>query len=170
MDDPLVTEEELFEAIRARVDAKQPTDMPETDRVGRASREALDAAERIIGYPLPPLLRRLYSEVANGGFGPFGGVEGVDGGYTSGAGMLVDYLAWRDAEIPEDVDFPEWTAGVVWFCDLGCAMWALLDCRSPEGTMMFSDEGTLYRLDLSLAQWFELWLSGELDMLKLAAS
>ena len=39
--------------------------------------------------PYPPLLRRLYGEVANGG------------GYSSNAGLLVDYIAWRDMEEPE---------------------------------------------------------------------
>jgi len=35
-----------------------------------ASLEQVEEAELKIGYPLPPLLRRLYLEVANGGFGP----------------------------------------------------------------------------------------------------
>src|SRR5262245_41797485 len=33
-------------------------------------REAVEAAEREFGYPFPALLRRLYLEVGNGGFGP----------------------------------------------------------------------------------------------------
>ncbi len=166
-DDLLVTEDEIFEAIRARVNAGQLTDLPGAEREDPVSDEALDNAERIIGYPLPRLLRRLYREVANGGFGPFSGVEGVEGGYTSDAGMLTDYIQWRDEEIPED--FPAWMPGVVSFCDFGCAMWALLDCRTAEGKMLFLDEGTLYPLDLTLAQWFELWLAGELDMHDLSA-
>jgi hypothetical protein len=48
-------------------------------------------------------------------------------------------------------------------------MWALLDCRSPEGQILFLDQSTLHHLDLALAQWLELWLSGKLDMSKLAA-
>jgi hypothetical protein len=161
-----VTDDEIFEAIRLRVDAGQLTDMPDAEREDPASDEALDHAELVIGYPLPPLLRRLYAEVANGGFGPFSGVEGVDGGHTDGVGMLTDYVEWRDEEMPED--FPARMPGVVSFCDFGCAMWALLDCRTPGGKIMFLDEGTLHPLDLSLARWFELWLAGELDMDKLA--
>src|SRR5262245_5632447 len=38
-----------------------------------ASEAALDAAEARLGTPLPAFLRRLYAEVANGGFGPGGG-------------------------------------------------------------------------------------------------
>jgi SMI1/KNR4 family protein SUKH-1 len=162
-----MTDDEIFEAIRLRVGAGQSTDLPGTDhREEPASSEALDEAEHIIGYPLPPLLRRLYAEVANGGFGPFDGVEGVEGGHTDGPGMLADYIEWRDEEMPED--FPAWMPGVVSFCDFGCAMWALLDCRTPEGKILFLDQSTLHSLDLPLARWFELWLAGELDMHKLA--
>ena len=162
-----MTEDEVFAAIRLRVEAGQPTDLPGADPEEPAPEEALDDAERVIGYPLPPLLRRLYAEVANGGFGPFGGVEGVDGGFASEAGMLADYTGWRDDELPED--FPAWTPGVVSFCDFGCAMWALLDCRTPAGKVLFLDQSTLFDLDLTLARWFTLWLAGDLDMVKLAA-
>ena len=48
------------------------------------------AAERVIGFPLPPLLRRIYGEIANGGVGPFLGVEGLPGGYSSEYGEADD--------------------------------------------------------------------------------
>jgi hypothetical protein len=162
-----VTEDEVFQAVALRVEQGRPTDLPGGFREDPASGEALDDAERIIGYPLPALLRRLYAEVANGGFGPFGGVEGVDGGYTGNIGMLADYAEWRDTGSTDG--FPAWTPGVVSFCDLGCSMWALLDCRTPGGKIMFLDQSTLHPLDLSLAQWFASWLAGDLDMDKLAA-
>src|SRR5690242_10047052 len=37
----------------------------------------VDAAEAALGLAIPPLLRRLYTEVGNGGFGPHYGLEGV---------------------------------------------------------------------------------------------
>src|SRR3954471_10895845 len=45
----------------------------EMDRLPRlvpARKKRVDEAQRIIGQPLPGLLRALYLEVANGGFGP----------------------------------------------------------------------------------------------------
>jgi hypothetical protein len=45
-----------------------------------ATQAAVSEAEEIIGLPLPRLLRRLYLEVANGGFGPRSGILGVRGG------------------------------------------------------------------------------------------
>jgi SMI1 / KNR4 family (SUKH-1) len=43
-----------------------------------ASVEALDAAEARLGTPLSDPLRRLYAEIANGGFGPAGGLLSIE--------------------------------------------------------------------------------------------
>src|SRR5262245_23166208 len=43
-----------------------------------ASEAALDAAEARLGTPLPASLRRLYAEIANGGFGPGGGLLPIE--------------------------------------------------------------------------------------------
>ncbi|MGW9454236.1 hypothetical protein [Streptomyces sp. NPDC055632] len=37
----------------------------------------VDLAERSLGYPLPGLLRRLYTEIGDGGFGPEGGLASL---------------------------------------------------------------------------------------------
>jgi hypothetical protein len=42
----------------------------------------VEAAEAKLGFSLPPLLRQLYTEVGNGGFGPGYGLFGLEGGYT----------------------------------------------------------------------------------------
>lgn len=48
-----------------------------------ASEEQLQATETALGFPLPPLLRTLYAEDANGGFGPGAGIQGALGLYSS---------------------------------------------------------------------------------------
>lgn len=48
-----------------------------------ASEILLQATEVALGFPLPSLLRLLYAEVANGGFGPGAGICGAQGGYGS---------------------------------------------------------------------------------------
>ncbi|WBO69503.1 SMI1/KNR4 family protein [Streptomyces camelliae] len=50
----------------------------------------VDAAESIIGRPLPELLRRIYTEVGNGGFGPDAGLASVTGGQRA-SGHLTDW-------------------------------------------------------------------------------
>jgi hypothetical protein len=159
-----MTEDEIVDAVRARISAGRPSDLPDGMPVpAPASDEDIAEAEQIIGYPLPPLLRRLYREVANGGFGPFGGVEGLRDGYVGeGPGMLHEYVTWRN--LPQEPDAPPAPPpGVLFFCDFGCAMWALLDCRHPEGQMWWWDAGDRHKLKLTLAQWFTAWLSGELS-------
>ena len=44
---------------------------------------AIVDAESKLGFRLPPLLREIYSELANGGFGPGNGLIGLTGGYTA---------------------------------------------------------------------------------------
>jgi hypothetical protein len=47
-----------------------------------ASEEQLQITENVLGYSLPPLLRMVYAEVANGGFGPGYGITGAWGGFS----------------------------------------------------------------------------------------
>ena len=85
-----MTDEEILAAIKARVRAGRPRDDDAGERSGvpaPARPGQVEEAERIIGFPVPPLLRRLYLEVANGGVGPGGGgILGLRGGHGSGSG------------------------------------------------------------------------------------
>lgn len=76
----------------------------------------VEAAEKTLGFSLPPLLRDLYTQVANGGFGPGYGIFGLDGGYadpqifdpsslsqTQGGTLTEWYFTYRgkDNQLPE---------------------------------------------------------------------
>lgn len=62
-----------------------------------ATEEQLLATEEALGFALPPLLRALYTQFANGGFGPGYGIFGAIGGFDV-MGTIVDrYLAYIDA-------------------------------------------------------------------------
>ena len=100
-----MTDDEIFAAVRAHLRGGESP--------GPASAEAVAEAEQVIGYRLPRLLRRLYLEVANGGFGPHDGVLGVSGGRVGrGLADIVDvYTALRSD--PEQRD-PAW---LVWLFD-----------------------------------------------------
>ncbi|MEU4116538.1 hypothetical protein AB0F71_18855 [Kitasatospora sp. NPDC028055] len=67
-----MTDDETIEACRR---IARDWDVPPP-----APPEAVVKAERVIGFEFPPLLRRLYTEVSNGGFGPADGVLSVDVG------------------------------------------------------------------------------------------
>lgn len=67
-----MTDDEIIEACRKIAQVRQaPPPAPP---------KAIAEAERVIGFVFPELLRRLYSEVSNGGFGPVDGVLPVDVG------------------------------------------------------------------------------------------
>jgi SMI1/KNR4 family protein SUKH-1 len=158
-----MTDDEIIDAIRIRVSEGRPTDHSGAAVPEPVSEAAITEAERVIDYPLPPLLRRIYREIANGGVGPFGGIEGLPGGYSSGGvGMINDYPRTQEHELPAD-EPPLPPAGVLFFCDFGCAMWSLLDCRHPPGQMWWWAEGNRDKLDLTLPGWFEAWLAGDIN-------
>ncbi|WP_426512973.1 hypothetical protein ACPPVO_21390 [Dactylosporangium sp. McL0621] len=74
--------------------------------------------------------------------------------------MIDGYLEFLAAGF-EPGERPPPPRGVVFFCDFGCAMWALLDCRHPHGQMWWSDQEEHCKLHLTLSEWFSAWLTGD---------
>lgn len=131
---------------------------------------ALDAAEARLGVALPPLLRRLYLEVANGGFGPGSGIVGVRGGWTTDRGKTIEDLHAEMADSVTENPRWVWPAGLVPLVDysgaFGCVDTATadgrmvdwdpdeLDDRGPDGGWSRS----FREVAPSLAAWLETWL------------
>ncbi len=69
-------------------------------------RTTLSQFEKSVGYHLPPLLQRMYCEVANGGFGESYGLIGLVGGARDDTNRDVQQLL-RDFRQP-DSDDPKW--------------------------------------------------------------
>lgn len=128
--------------------------------------------EEAIGCSLPPLLRRLFLEVANGGFGPRqGGILGVRGhGLTchrDWEDLLHVYRAFQSGpgpHVPRDM---------LWLYDWGCAIWSLVECSRPEGQMWVWDPNgaenpspanSLFGQAMTLTEWLTAWLQGRLDL------
>ncbi|MER6578019.1 hypothetical protein [Nonomuraea sp. NPDC001023] len=152
-----MTEDEIFEAIRS--DAGP-------DVLPVASPEAVAEAEDAIGYPLPSLLRRLYLEVGNGGFGARGGIIGVRG-----------YEFWRSdiyADITESAlafrtDPCDPRPGMIQLLDWGCAIASLVDCSDPQGAMWGWDpnlcclDHALFPQDITFASWLAESIGRDFD-------
>lgn len=149
-----MTEQELLDAIRNRsVDPKKRIDMTTVDPpplYAPASTKALDAAEAQVGVVLPALLRRLYTEVGNGGYGPSGGLIGVDGGHTDAAGRNIGALY-------ADLRAQGWPEGLLPLGDWGCGAWACID---RDGRIVTMDESGPTSTGYTLLSWLEAWVSG----------
>ena len=134
-----------------------------------ATSAEVDAAEMALGFSIPMLLRRLYTEVGNGGFGPSYGLEGVPTiPPTPGEADIVamyeqysepspDYPAWR------------WQRGLVPLISGGCLY---IECvnflRPPHPVAMFDGNDydparpvnkSLRPVAASLDERLEMWLA-----------
>src|SRR5262245_5745047 len=72
--------------------------------------EVVDATEAALGVTLPSLLRRLYTEVGDGGFGPGDGIVG--------AAEVVELHNSYAVELAVEQEMGDWPAGLVPLCEL----------------------------------------------------
>lgn len=124
-------------------------------------------AERQLGFPLPVALRRLYSEVGNGGFGPFWGICGLPGGATNTMGMSIIEMYLDDRRYCNNSERGIWPERLVSLCDYGCGIWWCVDCSNPDGAVIWSDpnaggpcEQWFEPISPSLCAWLDDWLDG----------
>lgn len=97
-----------------------------------ATPEQIALTQTLVGFALPPLLALLYTQVANGGFGPGCGLRGSVGGYQWDEQTIVD--AYQHIRMTQVVDLAgqrvQWPSSLLPLCDLGCDQEACLDCQS----------------------------------------
>ncbi|WP_282206216.1 SMI1/KNR4 family protein [Kitasatospora fiedleri] len=120
----------------------------------RAGAGEIAAAERELGFPLPPLLARLYQEVANGGFGP--------------DCFLFPLIGEGRTAVAEYRPCAYWPRGLLPILDWGCGMYAAVDCQDPETPVLLfepnadpDDWAEAWFTDSpSLAKWLRSWVDG----------
>ena len=126
-----------------------------------ASAATLDRVEAGLGMPLPGILRRLYVEVADGGFGPGTGL-------LSAEALLTAYRELRSSppSEAEDDEWPEHLLPLVavddaHFCCLEAATGRVLETDYDE---IESDDDVTFRLTLhEIAPSLPAWLAGWLE-------
>jgi hypothetical protein len=123
-----------------------------------ATEAQVAATERALGFALPLLLRRLYMEVGNGGFGPCRAFLAVHGGYADEdigkALTLADvYAVFHD---PKDTVLPH---GVVPVLNWGCARRSCVGCTIPEAPvhLFVGHCGQPLPEASTLADWLAAW-------------
>ncbi len=122
-------------------------------------------AESALGFCLPPLLADLYLRIGDGGFGPeYGLLPLLDSPPAGEPAAVTQYLANRE-NAHKDPDWP-WPEGVLPISHWGCAMYACVDCRSPQATVLLFEPNADYvdqawYVDApSLTVWLGTWVDG----------
>ncbi|MFD8308195.1 SMI1/KNR4 family protein [Streptomyces sp. NPDC059690] len=155
------------EQLLARVAAKARNTRPYgwTSLPAPVATDTLSRAEAALGFCLPPLLADLYLRIGDGGFGPeYGLLPLLDGPPAGEPAAVVQYLANRESG-RKDPDWP-WPEGVLPISHWGCAMYACVDCRSPEATVLLfepnpGDPDHAWFVDTpTLADWLRSWVEG----------
>ena len=114
--------------------------------------DEFDRFESNNGLVLPRFVRRLYTEVADGGFGPAYGVNSLARDRTD---SIANWDRMFQAANQEDPTGPQWPRYLLRFCELGCNMFYALDIRD--------DEGPIYKVEISdsnaVSEWLDLTAS-----------
>lgn len=145
-----------------------------------ATEAQLAATEARLHFPMPPLLRRLYAGVGNGGFGPGFGILGGIGGaphpcdlFTEIADAYCGFWGRRRVSLNDvaDADIPgklfslsddEWPEYLLPLCYWGCTIEHGIHART--GAIYLIRDFTAYALWApSLDVWLEQWLDGTLE-------
>lgn len=154
---------QLLERVAAKAAAVRPWGRPSLPEP--VDRVTVAQAEAALGFPLPALLADLYLRIGDGGFGPEYGLLSLLDSTPSGEPAAVSqYLANR-ASGRQDPDWP-WPEGVLPISHWGCAMYACVDCRSPQASVLLfepnpGDPDQAWFVDApSLSEWLRAWLDG----------
>ena len=136
---------------------------------------ALRAAERAVGFGFPELLRALYLEVGNGGFGPEYGIVGTKGGAKLDKRTLETCYA-ELVKLERENTVWRWPTRLLPLANYGCGMWSCVDCADQKLPMVLWDPNNLdaelegeeaqanwansfWDQDRSMRKWLEDWLA-----------
>jgi hypothetical protein len=130
----------------------------------------LAADEEHFGFQLPPLLKVLYCEIGNGGFGPGYGLIGMSSGAPDDTGKtaleIYEQLRKGDADNPAC----NWPAGLLPICHWGCAILSCIDCADEKFSVRIFDpnivgdsrmwDGSFFEEAASFDAWMTAWAEG----------
>lgn len=147
----------LLQQIQKRVqDPETRTDMSNVltpELFPPVSLQELECVEEKLSFTLPRILRRLYLEIGNGGFGPGYGLIGAQGGHLDDEGRsLLEIYKFMSSTLD--------LKGVVPICEWGSGVWSCVDCISQAGSIVTLHEKGLTRTPHDLATWLATWVNG----------
>jgi hypothetical protein len=123
-----MTDDSILERLRQRATAARRRSDGEPNVRPAATRNDIESAELALGINLPPLLKRIYLEIGNGGcmLGPGYGLLGLPGGYDNDDDWNI---VKTSLEMARDY---EWWDGSIVVCDWGCTMMSCIDCSDDD--------------------------------------
>jgi hypothetical protein len=130
----------------------------------------LDNDETRLGFRLPPLLKQIYLDIGNGGFGPGYGLIGMTGGEPDDTGKTAPeiYLQFQSVHIEE----PEfcWPQSLLPICHWGCAILSCVSCDEQDYPMYIFDPNahcdinswndTFFEEAPTFGAWIAAWARG----------
>lgn len=151
---------DLIQRLKERIRQAPSTDLncvPPIVPRHAATLDDIKRAELSLGFKIPSLLRSLYVDVADGGYGPGYGIQPLH--------EIVEWhqicrVNWEGIYPP-----PSWPPSLIRFCEWGCNFWSGVDCSS-ERCVVFRfnpDEPTREIADMlepecdSLSEWLTSW-------------
>jgi hypothetical protein len=162
------TDNQIVAKVKARAsDPRRRLDMEYNPEplAPLADAKFLPQQERKLGFRLPDLLKRLYCEVGDGGFGPGYGLFGARSGHwmSDEPFTLADLYHTNHKGVWPDKLLP--------ICDWGCALWSCIDCSRDDFPMVMSDpnyadeEAGVDRQAfvperIGFREWIEAWAEG----------
>ena len=139
------------------------------------ARPLIERAEKTFGHPLPDLLKTLCETVANGGFGPAGGLLPLTEGRPDEKGRTSLGL-WQiySKEGSADPSW-HWPDGLLPVCHWGCAIYSCVNCLDRKFTMVTFDpnqhsgkdswDRCYFRDSRTFDEWMKDWVEGRDDEL-----
>ena len=123
---------------------------PESRWFDTINDEHIAYVESVVDIELPILLKRCYTEISNGGFGPAYGITGLPGGHESSWGDLIQTVAaLRESDDCEDGWLP--------LIDWGCAQFLCVDCDNDDLMVtLYNDD--FHPEDYSFQTLLEHWV------------
>ena len=168
----MLTESEILSELKRRKVAGQlkPDDPFLKGDMSPLSEQAIVAAETRLGFGVPKLLRAIYGEVSNGGFGDSYGFLGLIGGPVNEEGLdsVSLYEGYRQPH-SRDAHW-HWPKGLLPVCHLGCAMYHCVQCLDEALPVIWFEpnphapaspwDDSFIPFSPSLREYLSEWLDG----------
>lgn len=141
----LATERDLIRRLKERnEDRERATDghIHPAEPVPPVSPKGLQTAEHALGFQLPELLRAMYLEIGNGGFGPQYGIVGTTGGATLD-GCTLESCYQGMLRLEQENPVWRWPAHLLPVANYGCGTWSCVDCDYKKLPMILWDPNNL---------------------------